>query len=89
MGTASQPFERRDYHRTEFGVDYRFVLGRAFQMEERTYIVSALGQADGVDIVRATTQLNGEEVMRVFPASEVVENLVYDEEIVLRPVAFA
>lgn len=71
-------------------MDYRFVLGRAFQMEERTYIVSALGQADdGVDIVRATTQIDGEEVMRVFPASEVVDNLVYDEEIVLRPVAFA
>lgn len=70
-------------------MDYRFVLGRAFRMEERTYLVSALGQADGVDIVRATTQIDGEQVMQVFAASKVVENLIYDEEIVLRPVAFA
>ena len=65
--------------------------GTVFQRRDyhRTYIVSALGQADGVEIVRATTQIDGEEVMRVFPASEVVDNLVYDEEIVLRPVAFA
>jgi hypothetical protein len=77
------------YHRTEFGVDYRFLLGRAFSIDERTYVASALGRADGVDIVRAATQINGEQVMRVFPANSVLEHLLYDEEIVLRPVAFA
>jgi hypothetical protein len=70
-------------------VDYRFILGRAFQMEAQTYIASALGQADGVEIVRATAQIDGEQVMRVFPASSVVQHLLYDEEIVLSPVAFA
>jgi hypothetical protein len=73
----------------EFGVDYRFVLGRAFRMEDRTYIASALGHSDGIEIVRAATQIDGEQVMQVFPASSVVEHLLYDEEIVLSPVAFA
>jgi hypothetical protein len=70
-------------------VDYRFVLGRAFRMEDQTYVASALGNANGVEIVRAATHQNGEQVMRIFPASIVVENLLYDEEIELVPVAFA
>jgi len=70
-------------------VDYRFVLGRAFVLQDQTYIASALGKADGVEIVRAATRVNGEQVMRVFPAQTVVEHLVYDEEIELAPVAFA
>ena len=70
-------------------MDYRFVLGRAFVVEEKTYVASALGKTNNVDIVRAATHVNGEVVMRNFPARLVVDHLVYDEEIVLRPVAFA
>ena len=70
-------------------MDYRFVLGRAFKLEGQIYVASALGQADGVAIVRAATRLDGEQVMGVFPASTVVDHLIYDEEIELRPVAFA
>jgi hypothetical protein len=58
-------------------------------MEDQTYVASALGKANDVDIVRAATEVNGEQVMRIFPAHLVVEHLLYDEEIVLRPVAFA
>jgi len=70
-------------------VDYRFVLGRAFVLEDQTYVASALGKSNDVEIVRAATQVNGEQVMRIFPAHLVVEHLLYDEEIVLAPVAFA
>jgi len=70
-------------------VDYRFLLGRAFRLQDQTYIASALGTANGVEIVRAATHVNDEQVMRIFPASMVVDHLVYDEEIELRPVAFA
>ncbi|MCX7065777.1 MAG: hypothetical protein NT024_14705 [Proteobacteria bacterium] len=70
-------------------MDYRFVLGRAFKLQSHTYVASALGKANGVAIVRAVTRVNGEQVMRVFPASMVVDHLVYDEEIELCPVAFA
>ena len=70
-------------------MDYRFVLGRAFVMEDQTYVASALGKANDVEIVRAATHVNGEQVMRIFPAHMVVDHLLYDEEIELRPVAFA
>ncbi len=70
-------------------MDYRFVLGRAFHLEEQTFIASALSVADGIDIVRAAARINGEQVMRVFPARTVVDHLLYDEEIVLAPVQFA
>ena len=76
-------------HRTESGVDYRFVLGRAFRVKDQTYVVSALGKANDVEIVRAATRINGEQVMHVFPASIVVDHLLYDEEIVVCPVAYA
>lgn len=68
-------------------MDYRFVLGRAFVMEDQTYVASALGRANDVDIVRAATNINGEQVMRIFPARVVVDHLLYDEEIELRPLA--
>jgi hypothetical protein len=68
-------------------VDYRFVLGRAFVLEDQTYVASALGKANDVDIVRAATNINGEQVMRIFPARVVVDHLLYDEEIELRPLA--
>ena len=70
-------------------MDYRFVLGRAFVLEGQTYVASALGKANDVEIVRAATHVDGEEVMRIFPAHMVVDHLLYDEEIELRLVAFA
>ena len=70
-------------------MDYRFVLGRAFKVDNQTYVASALGKSNGVEIVRAATRVNGEQVMQVFPATTVVEHLLYDEEIVLCPVSFA
>ena len=70
-------------------MDYRFLLGRAFRLQDQTYIASALGTANEVVIVRAATRVDGEQVMRIFPASMVLDHLVYDEEIELRPVAFA
>ena len=70
-------------------MDYRFLLGRAFRLQNQTYVASALARADGVEIVRATTRVDGEQVMRTFPASMVLDHLLYDEEIELRPVAFA
>jgi len=70
-------------------VDYRFLLGRAFRLQDQTYVVSALGTANEVEIVRAAAQIDGEQVMRIVPASMVLDHLVYDEEIELRPVAFA
>ena len=70
-------------------MDYRFILGRAFKVLDQTYVASALGKANGVEIVRAATRINGEQVMQVFPATIVVDHLLYDEEIVLCPVAFA
>ncbi|HET6471275.1 MAG TPA: hypothetical protein VFG38_05500 [Pseudomonadales bacterium] len=70
-------------------MDYRFLLGRAFRLQDQTYIASALGTANEVVIVRAATRVEGEQVMRIFPASMVLDHLVYDEEIELRPVAFA
>jgi hypothetical protein len=70
-------------------VDYRFLLGRAFRLQDQTYVVSALGKADGVDIVRAATRVDGQQTMRVYPAAMVVDNLLCDEEIELAPVSFA
>ena len=70
-------------------MDYRFLLGRAFKLQNQTYVASALGTANGVDIVRASSHVDGEQVMRIFPARMVLDHLVYDEEIELRPVAFA
>ncbi len=70
-------------------MDYRFLLGRAFKLQDQTYVASALGKANDVEIVRATTRVNGEQVMRIFPASMVLDHLLYDEEIELCPVAFA
>ena len=70
-------------------MDYRFLLGRAFRLQDQTYVVSALGTANEVEIVRAAAQIDGEQVMRIVPASMVLDHLVYDEEIELRPVAFA
>jgi hypothetical protein len=86
LGTVSQP---PIFQRTESGVDYRFLLGRAFRLQDQTYVASALGKANDIEIVRATTRVNGEQVMRIFPASMVLDHLLYDEEIELCPVAFA
>lgn len=65
------------------GVDYQFLLGKVFRLQDQVYIASALSCSDGIDVVRATTQMQGEDVMRCFPAHLVVEHLVYDEEIEL------
>ena len=65
------------------GVEYQFLLGKAFRLQDQLYIASALSRSDGVDMVRASTRVKGEDVMRVFPAHVVVEHLVYDEEIEL------
>ena len=70
-------------------MDYRFVLGRAFKVKDQTYVASALGKSDGIEVVRAATRVNGEQVMQIFPAATVVEHLLYDEVIELSPVAFA
>jgi hypothetical protein len=65
------------------GVEYQYLLGKAFRLQDQLYIASALSRSDGVDMVRASTRVKGEDVMRVFPARVVVEHLVYDEEIEL------
>jgi hypothetical protein len=70
-------------------VNYQFLLGRTFSADEQTYLVSALGAADGQPIVRASARIDGEQVMRVFPADYVMRHLVIDEEIILREVSFA
>ena len=70
-------------------MDYQFLLGRAFRFKDLDFVASALGTADGVTIVRASTTVNGEPVMETFRASEVIHHLVCDEEIELREVSFA
>lgn len=69
-------------------MDYQFLLGRAFRMRGQVYLASALGKANGQEIVRAVTRIDGEAVMRSFPARLVVDHLVVDEEIELGDVAF-
>jgi hypothetical protein len=71
------------------GVDYQFLLGRSFRLQNHVYVASALGKTDGTTIVRASTQIDGEEAMRIFPAQLVLEHLICDEEIELREVTFA
>ena len=70
-------------------MDYQFLLGRAFSIEDQTYVVSALSQADGQAIVRAGARIEGEQVMRVFPADTAFRHLLFDEEIELKSVLFA
>ncbi len=70
-------------------VDYQFLLGKAFRLQGQVYIASALSRSDGTDVVRASTQVKGEDVMRCFPAHLVVDHLVYDEEIELDEVGLA
>lgn len=70
-------------------VDYQFLLGKAFRLQGQLYVASALSRSDGVDMVRASTQVKGEDVMRCFPAHLVVEHLVCDEEIELGEVGLA
>ncbi len=70
-------------------MDYRFLLGRAFKLQDQLYVASALGKGDSGEIVRATTRIHGQQVMRIFPAGMVVDHLLYDEEIELVPVSFA
>jgi hypothetical protein len=70
-------------------VNYQFLLGRTFAADGHTYLVSALGAADGQTIVRASARIDGEQAMRVFPAEFVLRHLVIDEEITLREVSFA
>ena len=65
------------------GVEYHFLLGKAFRLQGELYIASALCRSDGVDMIRASARVKGEDIMRVFPAHLVVEHLVYDEEIEL------
>lgn len=64
----------------ESGVDYQFLLGKAFRLQDQVYVASALSRTGGVDIVRASTRVRGEDVMRTFPAHMVVEHLLCDEE---------
>ncbi len=70
------------------GVDYQFLLGRPFRLNEQDFVASAIGVANGVTIVRASTTENGEPVMRIFPASQVLDCIVCDEEIELQELRF-
>jgi hypothetical protein len=70
-------------------VDYQFLLGKVFRLQDQVYTASALSRSEGIDMVRATTQVKGEDVMRCFPAHLVVDHLVYDEEIELGDVGLA
>jgi hypothetical protein len=70
-------------------VDYRFLLGRDFRVQARTFTVSALCKMNGIDVVRATPCDSEEPMMHLFPAHKVVDYLVYDEEIELKIVSFA
>ncbi len=69
-------------------MDYQFLLGRMFRLQNQDYVADALGKADGIAIVRASASIDGEEVMRSFPAHLVIEHLLCDEEIELSGVAF-
>ena len=69
-------------------MDYQFLLGRAFNIDDQTYVVSALSQVDGQAIVRAGARIEGEQVMRAFPATVAARHLLCDEEIVLGVVSF-
>jgi hypothetical protein len=73
----------------ERGVDYRFLLGKAFRLQDQVYIASAVSSSGDVDIVRASTRVRGEDVMRTFPAHIVVDHLVCDEEIELAEVGLS
>ncbi|NJN50782.1 MAG: hypothetical protein HC809_02360 [Gammaproteobacteria bacterium] len=70
-------------------MDYQFLLGRSFRIQDVIYTASALGRADGVAIVRATAEVDGEPVMNTFPAQVIVGHLLCDEEIELKEVSFA
>jgi hypothetical protein len=78
-----------DASRGRTPVNHQFLLGRTFCVGEQTYLVSALGAAEGKTIVRASARIDGEQVMRVYPVETVLRHLVIDEEITLRDVAFA
>ena len=69
------------------GVEYKFLLGKEFRLQDQLYVASALSCSDGVDMVRASTQVGGEDVMRCFPAHLVVDHLVCEEEIELGEVS--
>lgn len=71
------------------GVDYRFLLGKAFRLQGQVYIASALSRSGDVEIVRASTRFKGEDVMRAFPAHLVVDHLVCDEDIELADVGLS
>lgn len=70
-------------------MDYQILLGRTFRLQNQDYVADALGKADGIAIVRASARIDGEEVMRSFPAHTVIEHLLCDEEIELSEVSFA
>jgi len=69
-------------------VDYQFLLGKAFRLQNQVYVASALGKSEGAEVVRAVTRVNGEAVMRTFLAAKVLRHLVVDEEIEIADVAF-
>ena len=70
-------------------MDYQFLLGRDFQVQRRTFTVSALCKVNGVDVVRAMALDTEAPMMRLFPADKVVDYLVCEEEIELKEVSFA
>lgn len=71
------------------GVDYQFLLGKAFRLQNQVYIASALSRSGDGEIVRASTKVRGEDVMRTFPAQLVLEHLICDEEIELAEVGLS
>jgi len=70
-------------------VDYRFLLGRDFRLQARTFTVSALCKVNGIDVVRAMALDTEEPMLRLFPARKVLDYLVCEEEIELKDVSFA
>ncbi len=70
-------------------MDYRFLLGRDFRLQARTFTVSAISKVNGIDVVRAMALDTEEPMMRLFPASKVLDYLVCEEEIELKDVSFA
>jgi hypothetical protein len=59
-------------------VDYQFLLGRLFWLHNQRYVVSAVGMSNGIPVARVLGRVDGESVLRTFPARYVAQHLICD-----------
>lgn len=75
--------ERDNAKSVQTNMDYQFLVGHKFSVDDQQYAVLEIVIRDQRVFVEADTTVDGKTIRRQFPAATAIESLLVEEEIEL------